>query len=254
MRKLVPIIACALAIPLVLCAQKLTPRKESLLLPVGQHVSGIVVDSSDSPIAGAFVEHTGESTREILTDLSGHFELTTRAPAFVIRKVGFESAFVRTQNAQPIRITLQSSHDALPECSKKSSCSSIGGFGCIFCLPHIPGVKISEQGNDIDYGQRIFSVRSNHGQQFIQHAGGPMWGPGIPFDEDVWNSVEYSEKTYRFGAGLVVDARGQTKSGKFWRYVGRFGESASYRYVDKESATQLDRVLDGLCIREERRD
>ena len=242
--------ACALAIPLVLCAQKLTPREESLLLPVEQHVSGIVVDSSDGPIAGASVQHTTTSTKEIVTDLTGHFELTTRAPAFVIRKVGFEGAFVRTQNAQSIRITLKQSQGTLPVCSQKSPCSSIDGFGCVFCLPHIPGIKISEQGNDIDYGQRIFSVRSNHGRQSIQHAGGPMWGPGIPFDEDVWDSVEYLEKTYRFGAGLVLDARGQTKSGKLWRIIGRFGETASYREVDKESATQLDRVLDGLCIRE----
>jgi hypothetical protein len=247
---LAPIIACALAIPLVLRAQKLTPREESLLLSVEQHVSGIVVDSSDGPIAGASVQHTGVSTKEIVTDLTGHFDLTTRAPAFVIRKVGFESAFVRTQNAQSIRITLKQSQGALPVCSKKFPCSSIVGFGCVFCLPHIPGIKFSEQGNDIDYGQRILSVRSNHGRQSIQHAGGPMWGPGIPFDEDVWDSVEYLEKTYRFGAGLVLDARGQTRSGKLWRIIGRFGETASYRDVDKESATQLDRVLDGLCIRE----
>ena len=253
MRKLAPIIACALAIPLVLCAQKLTPREESLLLPVEQRVSGIVADSSGGPIAGASVQHTAESAKEIVTDLTGHFELTTRAPAFVIRKVGFESAFVRTQNAQSIRITLKQSQGALPVCSKKFPCSSIGGFGCVFCLPHTPGIKISEQGNDIDYGQRFFSVRSNLGRQSIQHAGGPMWGPGLPYNRDVWDSVEYSEKTYRFGAGLVVDARGQTRSGKFWRIIGRFGETASYRDVDKESATQLDRVLDGLCIQEEKR-
>src|SRR5579862_7921733 len=213
MRKLAPIIVCALAIPLVLCAQKLTPREESLLLPVEQHVSGTVVDSSDSPIGGASVDHTGESTNEIVTDQSGHFELTTRAPAFVIRKVGFEGAFVRTQTAQSVRITMQQSRGVLSECSNKIQCTSIEKWGCVFCFPRIKGIKISEQGNDIDYGNRVYSVRSKHGLQGMRHGGGPMWGAGLPFDEDVWDSIKYTEKTYSYGSGFVIDARGQTKSG-----------------------------------------
>jgi hypothetical protein len=253
MQKFAPILACVLGIPLLLCAQKLTPREESLLLPFEQHVSGIVIDSSARPIAGASVQHAGEPNVEIVTDSSGHFELTTRVPAFVIRKVGFESAFVRTENAQSIRITLRQSQGALPKCLSKVPCSSVEGWACIFCFPHISGVKISAQKNDIDYGQRVFSVRSNHGMRAMQHAGGPMWGAGLPFDEDVWDSVVYSEKTYALGEGLVVDARGRTKSGKFWRSIGRFGEGASYHDLDHESAIRLDRVLDGLCIREGRR-
>jgi hypothetical protein len=231
----------------------LSRRAASLLLPVEQGISGLVTDSLGHPIAGASVEHTNSTDKELVTDATGHFELSTRAPALVIRKIGYDSAFVRNKNAQSVHITLQPSQGVLAACSSKSLCKTIDGFGSIFCFSKINGVKVSEQGNDIDYGMRIFSIRAKNGRKFVRHGSGPMWSFGIPENEDVWDSIDYSEKTYRAGRAVVVDAKGKTSAGKLWRYIGRLGESASYDDVDQDSAVLLDRVLDGLCIREDKR-
>ena len=252
MRAFAPIAICILAIPFLLFGQGLTSREAALLLPDTQQASGIVSDSSGRPISGAVIQHLGRSNSDGTTDSSGHFEFSTRVPAFVIRKVGYESVLVRTENAHAIQITLKQSEAAIPACSSKSVCTT-AGWGTVFCFANIRGVTTSEQINDIDYGKRIYSVRSKHGRQAMSHGGGPMWGAGLPFDEDVWSSVEYSEKSYRYGAGVIIDAKGKSASGKFWRSIGRFGETATYRDVDQESAALLDRVLDGMCIRDEKR-
>jgi hypothetical protein len=234
--------------PLLVTAQSLSPKEKSLLLPHEKKVSGQVLDSSGHPIGGASLQVANSSREKLSTDSNGHFELTTRAPAVVVRKAGYKSAFVRTSDSTVVTIILDSSHTTITMCSNKSSCESIVGFWGIFCLPRLNGIKVSKQGNDVDYGQRFFSVQSKDGLRSIWHGSGPSWDWGMPSNEDVWRSVEYSEQSFQVGDYVVVDARGQTSEGKFWRYVGRWGESASYRDVDRESANQLDKVLDGICI------
>jgi len=235
-------------VPLLTTAQSLSPKEESLLLPQEQKVSGQVLDSSGHPVGGASLQVLNFPREKLSTDANGHFELTTRAPAVVVRKAGYKSAFVRTANSTVVTITLDSSHSTITSCVNKSSCKVIVGFGGIFCLPRLNGIKVSKQGDDVDYGQRFFSVQSKDGLKSIWHGTGPTWDWGIPSNEDVWRSVEYCEQSFRVGDYVVVDARGQTSDGKFWRYLGRWGESASYRDVDRESADQLDKVLDGMCI------
>jgi hypothetical protein len=252
MRLSAPIAVCFLAVPFLLVGQGFPPREASLLLPETQLVSGVVSDSLGVPIPGASIHHLGRLSREGSTDSTGHFALSTRAPAFVISKIGYESAFVRTENAHSVQIILKQIQGRIPACSSKNLCTSVNGFGNVFCLTGVKGVKISDQVNDIDYGNRIYSVKSKSGRQVMQHAGGPMWGAGLPFDENVWTSIEYSEKTYANGSQYVVDARGKSSSGKLWRSIGRFGETASYYDVDHGSATLFDRVLDGMCIQQEK--
>jgi hypothetical protein len=253
MRFFAPIAICVLAVPLLLAGQAPTPRETALLLHETQHVSGVVSDSSGRPISGASIQHLGRTILDGTTDSTGHFEFSTQVPAFVIRKNDYESAFVRTENAHSIQITLKQSEARIPACSSKNVCTSVSGWGTVFCFPSIKGVTVSEQTNDIDYGNRIYSVKSEHGRQGMRHGGGPMWGGGLPFDEDVWSSVEYSEKTYQYGTGVITDAKGKSASGKYWRSIGRFGESATYHAADKESAALLDRVIDGMCVRDEKR-
>jgi hypothetical protein len=252
MRLSAPIVAGLLTVRLLLFGQGLPPREASLLLPETQHVSGVVSDSLGQPISGASIQHMRRLTSDEVTDSGGRFEFSTRVPAFVIRKNGYESAFVRTENAHSIQITLKQSEARIPLCSIKSICTSVRGWDAAFCFANVKGVRISEQINDIDYGNRIYSVKSQHGRQFMSHGGGSMWSFGMPSDEDVWSSVEYSEKTYRYGAGVIIDAKGKSASGKLWRSIGKFGESASYRDADQESAALLDRVIDSVCIQQDK--
>jgi len=251
MRLFAPITACLTVISLVLFAQNLTPREASLQLPETHRISGVVSDSLARPISGASIQHLGRLIAEVVTDSSGHFEISTRVPAFVIRKIGYESAFVRTEAARSIQITLKQSEAKIPACSNKTECTSVGR-GTVFCFASVTGVTFSEQINDIDYGNRIYSVKSQRGRQTMSHGGGPMWGFGMPSDEDIWSSTEFSEKTFRYDTSFIIDAKGRTNAGKFWRFVGKFGESAAYHDVDKQSAALFDRVLDGVCINEEK--
>jgi hypothetical protein len=50
------------------------------------------------------------------------------------------------------------------------------------------------------------------------------------------------------GHVMILDARGTTPSGKFWRYLGFLGESAFYHDADEPTARILDRVIDGACL------
>lgn len=253
MGKSVALFVCLLAIPLAWSPQKQSPIKKPLLRQESRKVSGIVTGTQGQPIAGAAIWHNDDRKDLVVTDFNGHFEFSTRAPAFVIRKNGYTGAFVRTETAQSVRVTLRQDTGTIPVCTGKTECNSIVGFGAVFCFPNVDGVKVSEQDNDIDYGSRIYSVRLKSGRQPMQHAGGGEWGPGFPLDGDVWDSVEYSEKNYQYGTSSIADARGMTSSGKYWRSIGRFGETAAYRNVDQESAALFDRVLDGMCIRGEKR-
>jgi hypothetical protein len=254
MRCFAAIVAGLLTVPLLFVGQGLPPRDASLLLPETQRVSGVVGDSSGEPISGGSIQHLGQQTNSVVTDSNGRFEFSTRVPAFVIRKNGYESAFIRTESAHSIHITLKQSEAKISTCSSKSECTT-AGWGTVFCFPNVKGVTRSDQINDIDYGNRSYSVKSEHGRQAMTHGGGPMWGIGKPFDEDVWSSIEYSEKTYRYDSeftdiNFIVDARGKTKEGKYWRFVGKFGETAAYHDVDQESAALFDLVLDSVCIKE----
>jgi hypothetical protein len=83
------------------------------------------------------------------------------------------------------------------------------------------------------------------------HGSGPLWGGGMPNDEEVWQSVAYEEVRYEFGGFAVTDSRGQFENGDRWRYLGKFGETASYSGVDEATAKILDRFLDGACLKPE---
>ena len=138
----------------------------------------------------------------------------------------------------------------MPVC--KTKCESLKSSGSAFCLPRVPGVEASEQGNYGDTVTRVFRIQTKDGQRELLHGNGPMWSLGVPYTGDVWESPEYQERAYLVGKGDsdVLDAHGKTPDGKLWRYLGRFGESVSYYEVDEAGAALLDRVLDGTCIAE----
>ena len=134
-------------------------------------------------------------------------------------------------------------------CGRFSDCASLQYVFSTFCLPRIPGVHVSAQRNDIDYGQRVFAAKTPSGTVVIQHAAGPMWGSGLPFDEDIWSASEYSENAWVDSDGFsLIDARGKSADGTCWRVLGHAFETASYRNVPEQDTVLLDRVLDGACV------
>src|SRR2546423_12517525 len=102
MRKIV--IGVVLAVPWMK-AQKF----QDLLLPQERHIIGVVVDSEGKPVVEARIDHSNDNRQVHQTDSEGRFELNTRAPVIVVRKSGFNSSLVRTQDAAEVRVTLQKS-------------------------------------------------------------------------------------------------------------------------------------------------
>jgi hypothetical protein len=228
--------------------------EKTLMLPSRVTLAGIVLDSDGEPLAEVWIDHTGLPIENARTDLQGRFVLQTRAPAVVFRKDGFESKYLRVTQNRNLLITLGPA-SRMKECEAFLKCVPLKGFMASFCLPKVPKVHVGKQGNDIDYGQRWFWVRTQSGKSGIQHAGGGMWGSGRPFDKDVWSARDYLERSYCDRDGfLIIDARGRSTGEKYWRVLGHVFETASYRDVAEQDTPLLDRVLDGACVQAKRFD
>jgi hypothetical protein len=52
----------------------------------------------------------------------------------------------------------------------------------------------------------------------------------------------------RVGAEDVIDARGRTTNGKYWRSLGSHNETISYFDVPPQAAARFDKVLDHICV------
>lgn len=234
-----------IASALLLRSQRLTWYERMILLPEPRTLSGWVLDASGAPVTGAHIDHSDVREQEqLFTDEMGRFYVETRAAALVVRKHGFDGQLIRTDQKGPLHIVLRR---AAPLKACKSACVGLKGSHSVFCLPSISGIRVSEQGRMGDSVMREVMVPTSDGPRELLFGSGPNWSLGIPYTGDVWESTNYSEKTYTLGDVDVIDARGKTSEGKLWRYVGTFGESASYYEVDPRDAALPDRFLDGVC-------
>lgn len=223
--------------------------ENSFLLKDAVRLSGIVTDKENRPLVGAWIHHTGLKT-QVLTNEKGQFDIRTRAPAIVFRKNGHRSQYYRVAGNATFVIVLEPLPPSVNTCQALAKCLSLGGNLSEFCLPQVRGIRVSGKSSDIDYTQRSFEIKSSIGKRGILHASGPMWGSGLPLNWEVWSATEYSERDYRDLQGfLVLDARGKTITGEYWRVLGRAFETASYKNVSHNEAQLLDLVLDGFCIK-----
>jgi hypothetical protein len=191
---------------MVACMQAQT--LQDLLLPQARHIAGVVVDPEGKPVVEARVDHSNDRRQAHQTDPEGRFELDTRAPILVVRKAGFRSELVRTQDGTEVRVTLQKLSEVFPTCSNTGQYAGIDGWGASLRFPRTSGVKASRQGRDIDYGARSYYVDTKQGHKGIMHGSGPLWSFGTPRDQDVWRSVKYEEVTFDVGGRTIIDARG----------------------------------------------
>ena len=163
-------------------------------LPQLRHIAGVVVDVSGNPIAHAEIVHAGGTIP--ITDADGKFEVDTSVPAFVVRKPGFRSEFVRINDVNVPRITMQQIKATLvfPTCSASDGLIGIKGFQAQFRFHKVRGVVASRQGAEMDY-----YVETRQGRKSIAHNSGPLWGSRLPTDGDVWHSQKYDETVYTGG-------------------------------------------------------
>jgi len=232
-------------------------KERALMLPLPVRISGVVTASDGKPLSDVWINHTGlrdkGGIREVIvrTDALGRFDIETRAPTVVFRAFrGYQSKYWRVSENRNLTITLASHVPPMKECRASFRFVSLNGWMGRFCFPKVHGVNVSKQGDDVDYGKRVFWVVTPGGKVAITHGSGLMWGSGTPFDEDVWSAREYVEETYSDREGVnISDARGKSADGKCWRVLGHAFESAAYRNVSEQDAALLDRVLDGARVK-----
>jgi hypothetical protein len=230
-------VALLLLIPIVAHGQTYW----DFLLPEERTITVTVTDAEGKPVEHAFVDHAiPHSLYESFTDESGRFSTSTRAPAFVVRKYGYESHFVRAEKANAFEIVLKptASKPMMRRCPADTDCREFVGSLCFLTMD---GVNVSKVQRDHDYVAKLYF---------------------IPGDTNVWNSVEYQETIFYEQSTLALpdddarlhliirDERGATPEGKRWRYLGRFEESASYSDRTEAETQVLDRVLDSVCLYE----
>lgn len=204
-------------------------------------ISGTVTDASGKPIEGARIDHTGRrvivipadlavepSPDETATNADDHFRVTTGSPAIVIRRPGYESQRLRITGDAQVQITLQRIKPA-------SRCK----------LSPALDVK-TKKANDVDYTATWFYIETKDGPKGILSGNGPMYSWGAPSDSDVWTSVEYTEVMYQNG---MIDAAGHSSDSKYWRSRSIFGAAAQYHGVNRETAEQLDCVMDRVPVK-----
>ena len=223
-----------------------------LLLPASRHITGIVIDQDGKTVAEARIGSTDDHQVHA-TDSNGRFEIDTRAPAVVVRKTGFRSARISTQDTSEFTAKLEKVRSTIRTCSDEKRYVGLESFKTNMHLPtlrfpRLRSVHISKQGHDVDYVDRYYYVETAGGKKFgITHGVGPNWTSG-PDARDIWQSTAFDEVTFKAGDVMVIDSRGQFPDGTRWRYVGTFSESAAYRRADEATRRVLDEVLDGFCV------
>lgn len=210
-------------------------------------VFGLVADPNGFPVAGVRIDHTGAAGASPVTDREGRFRFETSAPLIVFRKDGYQSRAVRLTR-RPLRIMLRPAFRELPPCPADAQCADIGGM---FCFPVVPGVEVG--GVSLAAGRSLRTFLVDGSGPELLHGFGAGWEMSRPRDQEVWRSARYSEVTYRVANRSVLSIRGITASGTQWRFFGIAGESAGYRESDASRAALLDRVIDGVCLRGQRR-
>ncbi|HWZ31880.1 MAG TPA: hypothetical protein VNX18_11125 [Bryobacteraceae bacterium] len=109
----------------------------------------------------------------------------------------------------------------------------------------LPKVK-TKKANDVDYTASWFYVETKNGPKGIISGQGSSYSFGAPGDRNVWASLDYFEVMLPNG---VIDARGHSADGKYWRMQTRFGAAAQYYDVDQSTAEVLDCIMDRVLVR-----
>jgi hypothetical protein len=203
-------------------------------------LSGTVTDASGKPLRDARVDHTGRmvvvaatvlavapSPDEIRTDADGHFRVTTSNPAVVVRNPGFASQRVPISGEAHVQITLQPMRLAS------------------LCKQSPPPKVKTKKANDVDYTATWFYVGRKMDRKGILSGSGATYSLGAPSDSQVWTSTEYFEVMYESG---MIDASGHSRDGRYWRSRTIFGAAAQYFNVTRETAEQLDCVMDNVIL------
>ena len=98
---------CLVASALLGVATTYAQSVGDLRLSIVRTIVGTILDIEGEPIAGASIDNDDLVAIGPSTDSAGGFRIETRAPAFVVRKLGYKSQLIGAQSETEFRVTLQ---------------------------------------------------------------------------------------------------------------------------------------------------
>jgi len=213
-------------------------------------ISGIVKTKAGTPLAEVKVL-CGRSLRNgfALTEQDGAFSFDVRCPVIYFQRNGYQPlAKVVEPQVNTLEVVLEDVGSTLwvaPSCPPSVTDKNPG-----FSLRLAPPAEASvSKGYDVDYGYFSIGYGPKKQRVWLTGAGdGGLATLGVPPEEWLLNSREFSVRAFRSGIREGLDIRGQSKDGTYWRHVGVILiESMSYDGVSAEAAAFFDKLIDSAC-------
>lgn len=230
--KRIRLLLCFLFSPLLLLAQT-----DSL-------IEGIVADKLGKTLADVTVYSRNKISTA--TDANGHFKLKNPGKVIHFWKDGFAPySLVLDPASTNIDVVLAPSDPR-----RLSECTSVApgrkrlgnSFGWQFDIP-VTVVRVRKQ-VDIDYIRYV--IRPQKSKARIE-----LWFTGMspdPYDELIIGSRTFVQRALVKRNGFVgIDSRGESFSGKIWRYTVGLTSGAIYEDTLPDDAALFDEIIDSMC-------
>ncbi len=218
-----------------------------ILLAVGAvagDLRGVVTDAEGKPIAGESVWRGG--LIEVKTDGEGRYVVPGGARVISVRVPGYRPRTVVVGDATEINFRLEREVERDAACSPQRFMNFIAGL-----MRFRIGREVDEKGTyaDVDYSGRVLEFQASDKKYYARTMSGPMCCSGRPVDQTYINSASFSERLWRSGEIVGLDARGISRDGTRWRWMGPLvGEMFEYAGASEEAARVFDAVMDSMCV------
>ena len=209
-------------------------------------LTGVITSPTGEPLPGVTVR---AAEKYCETDEKGRYRIqlpstsTDFCCVLQFKKQGYRTL---TKAADPVSgvldIILQTGESKWAPPDWNPSVPKRVGAQMRFLVPK--GTKV-KRGRDVDYWTIAVGFGSHKNLEWMQLGGGPTWSSGLPLKSDMTSLVEISERDMVCGI-YGIDIRGRTKEGKRWRFVGTWGETATYRDASEQAARFFDSIIDGM--------
>jgi len=134
---------------------------------------------------------------------------------------------------------------SIPVCPKPADAEKLVGFEIKFLVPKDTVVN---HARDIDYEAWAIDFGSGRNHIQLQAFSGLNVGNGEVHRDLITASRKFSLRYWRHNKLAGVDAKGQYKNDRFWRYLGMYGETIRYYDAPADAVAYFDRILDSACF------
>ena len=87
------------------------------------------------------------------------------------------------------------------------------------------------------------------GKDTLHIVDGYAWHAGLPLEQRLAGSENTSIRSWEFEELVGLDLSGNTKDGKWWRWIGApLSDAIEYSDVTHESAAYFDKIIESICF------